>query len=106
LVDLGVAEGKGIALVVVVRAVLRIGVRRLDAETGGEALGSAERDPPIAAPGARLDGRQGADPIGPVAETRGPRGTELRGVAVHEARQVRRVRPVVPDQESRISEDL
>ena len=61
--DLRVAERERIALVVVVRLVLRIRVERLELHVVRRALGHAERDAVIEALRRRLDDGQRADAV-------------------------------------------
>ena len=106
-VDHGVAEREGVALVVVVGAVLGVGVVELNAETVGETLVHGQGEAPVAAPGGRLDRPEGCDAVGSVgSEAGGPGGAQLRGVPVDEPRQVIRGGVVVSELDSQIRQEF
>src|SRR5258708_33828030 len=72
--DVGVAEGEGIAVVIVVRLVLRVGVVDFELQVVRRPLVDAKGNAVVLALGGRLDDRQRADAVSSAgAEARGPR---------------------------------
>src|SRR6266542_1459210 len=107
LVDLRVSQGERIPLVVVVRLVFGVRVVCLETDTVREALGNAECPAPIFALRGGFDRGEVSQTVLAVgAQTRAPRSAELRGVAVDEAGQVRRLGIVVFEEHCQSRNDL